>query len=74
MMNVNLVILTIKLEKMTLDEAIKEINIRPVNQNLNYFICKWNDGYCINLSSYMKRNPHIEYIYSTENLISKTIK
>ena len=61
----------IKLTKMTLDEAIKEANNRPTNQNLNYFVCKWNDGYCVNSSAYMKRNSHIEYVHSTENKISK---
>jgi hypothetical protein len=56
---------------MTLDEAIENVIDRPRNKNLHYYVCKWNTGYCINTSSYMKRNPHVKFVYSTEKLPDK---
>ncbi len=59
---------------MTLKEAIEEANSRPRNSNLQWYVCEWNDGYCINPSSYMKRFPDVKYVYSTEMLEKKENK
>lgn len=53
---------------MTLKQAIKEVESRPRNINLQWFISKWNTGYIIHCSSYMKRNSHIKFVYSTGDL------
>jgi hypothetical protein len=50
---------------MTLKEAKKEVNSRSMNANLQYFISEWNDGYIIHCSSYMRRHPDTEFVYST---------
>ena len=50
---------------MTLKEAIKEVLKRPRNSNLEFYICKWNDGYIIHSTSYMLRFPDTVYVYST---------
>jgi hypothetical protein len=50
---------------LTLNQAIKEANKKPRNENLQYYVCKWNNGYCINSSSYMKRFPDTVYVYVT---------
>jgi len=51
---------------MTKSEAIEAADSKPRNENLRYYVCKWNNGYIIHCSSYMKRNPHIKYIYKTK--------
>jgi hypothetical protein len=53
---------------MILEEAIKEASSRPRNVNLQFYVCKWNDGYCINQTSHMLRHPDEEYVWSTEIL------
>lgn len=55
---------------MTKKEAIKEANSRPRNAVLQWYVCKWNDGYCINSSSYMKRFPDTPYVYKTPGNIA----
>lgn len=50
---------------MTIKEAIKEANNRPINSNLNYYVSKWNDGYILHPTSYIKRHPDTLYDYST---------
>jgi len=50
---------------MTLGEAIEEVHKRSGNINLQWFISKWNDGYIIHHSTYMKRFPDTEYVYTT---------
>jgi hypothetical protein len=50
---------------MTLEEAIKEVNTRSGNINHQWFIAKWNDGHIIHSTSYMKRFPNTEYLYTT---------
>ena len=52
-----------------LDELIMEVNKRPVNIKLHYFICRWNDSYCINTSLYMKKFPDTKYVYTTNKEI-----
>lgn len=50
---------------MTLKEAIYECNNRSRNINLHWFVSKWNNGYIIHSSSYMRRFPDTKYVYST---------
>lgn len=50
---------------MTFEEAIKHVNTRSSNINLQWFIVKWNDGYIIHSTSYMKRFPDTKYVYTT---------
>lgn len=50
---------------MTLQEAISQVNKRSCNANLQWFICKWNNGYIIHSTSYMKRFPDTKFVYST---------
>lgn len=50
---------------MTLKEAIAEANNRSRNINLQWFVCKWNKGYCINSSNHMKRFPNTKYVFCT---------
>lgn len=52
---------------MTLKQAIKLAKAKPVNENLYYCVGKWNDGYIIHSSTYMKRHPKTEIFYSTKN-------
>lgn len=52
---------------LTKEEAIKLVNSKPKNNWLHYYVCKWNDGYCINDSTYMKRNPNVKYVYVSEH-------
>ncbi len=56
---------------MTLDEAIKIVNKRSTNINLNYYICEWNGGYIIHDTAYMKRNPNVKFVYSTGEIKSE---
>ena len=56
---------------MTLEEAIEEANSRSTNFNLNYYVHKWNDGYAIAPTSYVKKFPNIEYVYSTGGDLDK---
>ncbi len=51
---------------MTLFQAIKEANKKPKNELLNYYVCKFNNGYCINSSGFMQRHPHLKFVYSTK--------
>lgn len=53
---------------MTLKEAIIEAESRSRNVNLHWFVSKWNEGYIIHSSNYMKRFPNTEYVYSTGQL------
>lgn len=53
---------------MTLEEAIKEVDGRSRNINLQWFVCEWNEGFCINSSSHMRRFPDTKYVYSTGDL------
>lgn len=55
---------------MTLCQAIKDANKRSRNINLQWFVCKWNDGYIIHSSTYMKRYPDTKFIYSTGPLLT----
>lgn len=50
---------------MNLREAKKEANSRSRNANLQWFVSKWNKEYIIHSSSYMKRFPNTEFVYST---------
>ena len=50
---------------MNLNEAILEANSRSRNINLQWFVSKWNDGYIIHSTAYMKRFPDTEYVYTT---------
>lgn len=50
---------------MTLKQAISTVNKRSRNINLHWFICKWNNGYIIHSSTYMRHFPDTEYVYST---------
>lgn len=50
---------------MTLEQAIEIARKKPTNENLHWFVGKWNDGYIIYSSTYMKRNPGVKYVYST---------
>lgn len=50
---------------MTLEEAIINAMSRSRNINLQWFVCEWNNGYCINSSSHMRRFPDTTYVYST---------
>ena len=50
---------------MTIKEAMKEVNSRPTNSALNYYVSKWNNGYIIHPTSYMERNYGTIYVYST---------
>lgn len=52
---------------MTLDEAIKWANSRHRNFYLNYYVLKWNDGYCVVTTSFIERNKITEWEYSTEH-------
>ena len=54
---------------MTLKQAIKIANSKPRNIGLQYFVCKWNNGYCINSTSYMKRFPSTKYEYATVGIV-----
>lgn len=56
---------------MTLQEAVFLVNKRSCNINLQWFICKWNDGYIIHSTTYMKRFPNTNYVYSTGSLNKK---
>lgn len=56
---------------MTFDQAIAEVENRPRNINLQWFISKWNDGYIIHPSSYIKRHPETQYVYSTGDINRK---
>lgn len=56
---------------MTRDEAITEVCARPRNINLHWFVCKWNDGYIIHSSTYMRRFPDTKYVFSTGPLNRK---
>ena len=49
---------------MTLAEAISSINTRSSNINLQWFILKWNDGYCVVSASYIKRFPNTKFIFA----------
>jgi hypothetical protein len=49
----------------TLEEAIKHANSHSRNINLQWFVCKWNDGYIVHSSSYMRRHPDVKFVYST---------
>lgn len=51
---------------MTLKQAKYFVNnVYSKNINLQWFICKWNSGYIIHSSSYMRRFPDAKYMYST---------
>lgn len=50
---------------MNLQEAIKEANNRSRNANLQWIVSKWNDGYIIHSSSFLKRFPNTIFVYST---------
>ena len=54
---------------MSLEEAIEIVSRRPKNENLHWFICKWNDGFIIHSSSHIKRFPNTEYLYTTDEKI-----
>ncbi len=51
---------------MTLIQAIKEANRKPKNEYLNYYVCKWNNGYCINSSGFMQRHQNVKFVYTTK--------
>lgn len=53
---------------MTLCEAIKRAKNYSGNINLQWFVCKWNDGYIIYSSTYMRRFPDTKFVYSTGKL------
>lgn len=53
---------------MTLEEAIAEVNTRSRNINLQWVVSKWNDGYIIHSSNFIKRHPEVEYVYSTGDM------
>lgn len=53
---------------MNLREAIKEVNGRSRNANLQWFVSKWNEGYIIHSSTYMRRFPDTKFVYSTGEL------
>jgi hypothetical protein len=50
---------------MTFQEAVKHVNSRSGNINLQWFVCEWNDGYIIHSSTYMRRYPDTKYEYTT---------
>ena len=52
---------------MTLQEAITEANSRSRNINLQWFVCEWNDGYCINSTTHIKRF-NTPFVYATGDI------
>lgn len=50
---------------MTLEEAISHANSLSRNVNLHWFVCKWNEGYIVHSTSYMRRFPDTPFVYST---------
>lgn len=48
-----------------LNNLIEIIENRPVNENLHYFICPFNNGYIINTLNHMKKFPETISVYNT---------
>jgi len=48
---------------MTLCEAYNRVNSKGMTPWIAYGIIKWNDGYCILGSEYIKRFPDLKYLY-----------
>lgn len=53
---------------MTLKEAIKNVESRSRNINLNWFVCKWNDGYIIHNTTFMLKHQECLSAYNTGDL------
>ncbi len=51
---------------MTLEEAITWADSHVRNEVLNYYVLKYNTGYCVVSTSYIKRHNITEWIYTTE--------
>jgi hypothetical protein len=54
---------------MTLAQAIKEADRRPKNDNLNYCVYRWNEGYCICTQNYAEKHG-IFWVYTTSRIAS----
>lgn len=50
---------------MNFKEAVKHANSFSRNINLQYFVCKWNDGYIVHSSSHIRRHPDTKFEYTT---------
>ena len=48
--------------------APKEIGGRDyLYSTLVYYVHRWNDGYCVSSGSFIKRHPHIKWVYNTKD-------
>lgn len=47
-----------------LADFIKEVNSRPSNDNLHYYVCEWNDSYIIQTNQYIEKWGIKDWIYS----------
>jgi hypothetical protein len=65
---------TLLLVLMTKKEAIRLANSKPRNRKLQYYVIKWNGEYAIAPSSYIERNPDVEYVYVTSGMNEALIK
>lgn len=57
---------------MTLSEAIAWAESRPKNENLQYYVIRFNDGYAICSNISFNRNPR-EYFYKTNSIKQNNI-